>query len=365
MILLLNACGSNETSTKSIENNKANELKLTVEQEKNAGINFCQVESSAMQAMLQTTGKIELPPENKISISIPLSGYIKSTRILPGMSVQKGEVLAIIEDMQYIQLQEDYLVAKAQLAFSEQEYKRQVELNRTKASSDKVLEQAKSTYQVQLVQTKSLAQKLALLGINIEKISSNTISKSIQIKSPINGFVSQTSATVGKHVNPDEQLFEIYNSERLLVKFTYYEKDVNSLEVGLPIVAQTNGLDSVQGKILFINRSFNQPGRSEVICSIESSNAKLAPGMFVSVFIQLNNHNALSIPNEAIVHHEGKDYIFVAQGKNHFSMQFVQTGLSNRGKTQLVNGSNFRNKQIVCSGAYNLLMALKNVNTED
>ena len=53
LILLLNACGSNETSTKSIENNKANELKLTVEQEKNAGINFCQVESSAMQAMLQ------------------------------------------------------------------------------------------------------------------------------------------------------------------------------------------------------------------------------------------------------------------------------------------------------------------------
>jgi cobalt-zinc-cadmium efflux system membrane fusion protein len=58
-------------------------------------------------------GKIDVPPQNMVSISVPLGGYLKSTKLLEGMHISKGEVIAIMEDQQYIQLQQDYLTAKA------------------------------------------------------------------------------------------------------------------------------------------------------------------------------------------------------------------------------------------------------------
>ena len=73
------------------------------------------------------------------------------------MHISKGEVIAVMEDPQYIQLQQDYLTAKAQFAYNESEYLRQKELNESKAASDKVFEQAKATYQTQNILIKSFS----------------------------------------------------------------------------------------------------------------------------------------------------------------------------------------------------------------
>jgi len=43
-----------------------------------------------------------------VSVSIPLGGYLKSTKLLPGMKVSKGDVIAVVENPQFVQLQQDY-----------------------------------------------------------------------------------------------------------------------------------------------------------------------------------------------------------------------------------------------------------------
>eukprot|EP01034_Spumella_vulgaris_P006429 gene6429-8185_t len=84
-----------------------------------------------------------------VSISVPLGGYLKTTSLLPGTHVNKGQILAVMEDQQYIQLQQDYLTGKTRIVYLENEYLRQKELNATKSASDKIYQQAESDFRSQ------------------------------------------------------------------------------------------------------------------------------------------------------------------------------------------------------------------------
>ncbi|MBL0098573.1 MAG: hypothetical protein IPP46_20385 [Bacteroidetes bacterium] len=116
-----------------------NAVQLTPEQIQRSGIKTGRIEKRKMAARLQVNGIIDVPPQNMISITLPLGGYLKSTKLLPGMHLRKGEELAVMEDPRLIQLQQDYLTAKIKGRQLEQEYNRQQELNVTKTSSDKSL----------------------------------------------------------------------------------------------------------------------------------------------------------------------------------------------------------------------------------
>ena len=105
---------------------------------------------------------MDVPPQNLVSISIPLGGYLRSTNLLTGTHVSKGQTLALMEDPQYIQLQQDYLTAKTKLVYAEKEYNRQKELNESKASSDKVFQQAQTEFNVQKILLKSLRGKIKI-----------------------------------------------------------------------------------------------------------------------------------------------------------------------------------------------------------
>jgi hypothetical protein len=86
------------------------------------------------------------------------------------MHISRGEIIAVMEDQQYIQLQQDYLTSKAHFSYLEKEFQRQKELNESKASSDKVFENAQAEYLTQKILIKSLSEKLKLISINPEGI---------------------------------------------------------------------------------------------------------------------------------------------------------------------------------------------------
>ena len=70
-----------------------------------------------MSSIIRVNGKIDVPTQNMVSISMPLGGYLLSTKLLPGMHITRGEVIAVMEDQQYIQLQQDYLTTRSKLNY--------------------------------------------------------------------------------------------------------------------------------------------------------------------------------------------------------------------------------------------------------
>lgn len=361
--VLLFACG-NETK-KGITNKEPtpeNIVTLTSEQYKNAGIETGKLSTKSISSLLKVNGKIDVPPQSMVSISVPLGGYLKSTKLLAGMHIKKGEVLAVMEDAQYIQLQQDYLTAKAQFALTESEYNRQKELNQSKATSDKVFEQSKANYQTQLVLIKSLEEKLKLIGLNPKKLTANTISNSINIYSPITGFVSAVNVNIGKYVNPSDVLFELVNPNDIHLTLAVFEKDINKLSIGQKLFAYTNSNpDKKYGcEIILISKNLSNQNSAEVHCHFEQYDKSLLPGMFMNAEIELSGNNTIALPSEAIVSFENKNYVFTEKGNKQFEMMEVQMGNTENGFTEIFRNENLTNQTFVTKGAYNLLMALKN-----
>ena len=116
------------------------------EQIRNVGIEMGNPTLKQMSGVLTLQGTIDVPPQSTISLSFPLGGYLKATRMLPGMRVKKGQVLAELEDIQFIQLQQDYLTAREKFELAQSEFVRQKDLNQHKASSDKVFQQARQKW---------------------------------------------------------------------------------------------------------------------------------------------------------------------------------------------------------------------------
>lgn len=365
--VLLLSCGNRETAITDASTKQENEnhISLTDEQVKNAGIETGTPGSKNISSTLKLNGKIDVPPQNMISVSVPLGGFLKSTKLLNGMHVKKGEVLAVMEDMQYIQLQQDYLTAKSSFVLKESEYNRQKELNQSKATSDKIFEQVQAEYQSQLILIRSLEEKLKLVGINPQKLTASSISSSIYVYSPITGFVSAVHVNTGSYVNPSDVLFELVDPSDIHLSLTVFEKDIDKLSIGQKLYAYTNTHPEKKYpcQIILISRNLENNNATQVHCHFEQYDKTLLPGMFMSAEIELAGNNTLALPEDAFVRFENKHYVFVAKGRNTFEMLEVQTGSTQNGFTEILTDK-LAGRELVTRGAYNLLMAMKNKSEE-
>jgi cobalt-zinc-cadmium efflux system membrane fusion protein len=360
------SCGNKEESSQSADPNQKTNINqfihLTNEQLKNSGFVLGKADQRNISSVLKVNGKIEVPPQNLISISVPMGGYLKETKLIPGMLVKKGEVIATIEDQQYIQLQQEFLTTKNKLFFLEKEFERQKELNQSKSSSDKIFQEAENNFKEQKIILKSLSEKLRLIGIIPEKLDENNLSRTINLFAPINGFVSSVNVNIGKYVNPSDVLFELINPDDIHLVLTVFEKDIQHLSIGQKLLAFTNNdlTKKYPCQILLISQNLNSDRSVDVHCHFDSFDNRLIPGMYMNAEIEYNTNDALVLPEDAIVNFESKNYVFISTSSSDFEMKEVTIGESEAGFTQLLNADFIKNKNVVVKNAYNLLMTLKN-----
>lgn len=340
---------------------------LTDAQFRNAPTETTMLSDQNIATIVKLNGKIDVPPQNLVSVSTPMGGYLKSTNLLPGMKVSKGEVIAVIENPQFVQLQQDYLMAKSKLHFAQLDYERQKKLNQSQASSDKVMQQAQSEMSSQQILMNSLAQQLQLLNIKASNVTASNIQKSVPIYSTINGFVSKVNVNIGKFVTPSDVLFELINPSDIHLNLKVYEKDLEVLRTRQRFVAYSNVEPSKKyyGEILLTSKDIDKGGIAEVHCHFEKYDPALIPGMYMNAEVETQTSFSSAIPEESVVNFEGQNYVFVELKKQTYKMLPIETGVSENKYIQVVNAKDFVGKKIVTKNAYTLLMKLKNTGGED
>ncbi|WP_428223747.1 efflux RND transporter periplasmic adaptor subunit [Flavobacterium sp.] len=359
--LLFFACKDKTETAKNSETTNALEITLTKEQLKNTQIETGFLTQQPLSTTLKVNGKITLAPQAMASVSLPLGGYVKNINVMQGMQIAKGQVLAIVEDVQYVQLQQDYLTTKEQLAFLYKDFQRQKELNASKAVSDKTFEMAQNEMAKQRIALKSLEEKLRLANINPKTLTANSITKSVQLIAPISGIVSKTNINLGKYVNPTDMLFEIINNHSLFLTLNVFDKDAAHLYTGQKIKAYSNSNSELYAtQILFINKSVNENNAMEIVARIQNPKNRLMVGNYMNAEIETTIPEAKTINNQAIVSYEGKDYLFIQVSQEKYQMTPVILGQSNKDFTEVKNALDFKDKTIVTKDAYTLLMVLKN-----
>lgn len=368
MTLLLACNSADKKETVQVEKPaivNTDEVQLTDEQAKNAGILSGKIEQKAMHSTINVNGVVDVPPENTYSVSVPMGGYIKKMIIMPGMLVKKGAVLALVEDQQYIQLQQDYLTSGNRLKFLAADYSRQKGLNQTKATSDKVFQQTESDYNNQKVLVKALAQKLRLIGINPETLNENSITRSIKIYSPINGYVTKVNVNTGKFVNATDILFELISPGELHASLTVFERDAASLKMGQEVICNTTADPEKKyiAKIHLITPNIEDDRTTSVHCDIQNSDNKLLPGTFLNAAISIGTAKVDALPEDAVVKWENKYYIFEELGNRRYKLVPVEIGTAIDGFIEVK--TNKKPGNVVIKNAYAILMKMKNRGEED
>ena len=365
--LILGSCSKENKETKVEEVVKADAAELSVltltdEQLKNIEIETATFENQNLPSTIRLNAKAELAPQNTISITNPYGGYVKQISLIPGNYVQKGQVVVVLEDPLYIQMQEDYLTTKTLLVQANADYIRQRDLNAEQAASDKVLQQAKATQQSLQIKKRALEDKLRLMNINPATVSVNTIHRTINVYSPISGVVSDVYTNIGEYVSPANAMLQIINPNNSLLNIKVFEKDLSDVQVGQNLQAFTNANPNqkLDAQVSSISNQVNPDGTIDVFAKITNLNGiRLTANMYFNIELTVNQSRSNAIPEEAVVEFEGKKYLFEQGGKNKFILVEVKTGTTSKGVVEIISPSN-TGKTYVTKGAFHLLTAMKN-----
>jgi len=372
-LILLASCSKSKANTeeKKVEVLAEDIVELRDDQIKLAKIETGVFEMRSMSATLKVNGKIAVAPQNLATVCMPMGGFVKSTSLMPGNTVRKGQTLAVLENQDFIDMQQNYLEAKNKLEYAEADYQRNTELYKSDVSSKKNLQQVTTEYKNLKTQVSALKQKLQLIGINPSKLTEDNISRSVALVSPISGSVVAVNISIGKSVSPSDVLFEIVNSNKLFLELTLFEKDADKVSIGQKIHFFINNETEQHEAVIYqTGKSINDDKTYKLYASVDGYCKNIMPGMYVSALIESMSKKLTALPTESIVSFDEKDYIFVfdknkiESGKpfTEYRMVEVHKGVTADGFTEIVlpEGINIKTTKVVIKGAYNLLSAKKN-----
>ena len=325
------------------ENEVVTQVVFTPTQYENAGIQLGNIEYKNLRNVVNSSGYLEVPPQNKANVAPLISGVIKEIHVLEGNYVKKGQLLANLEHPDFIKLQEDYMKTLAEFSYLEKEYARQKELSNANINAGKVFQQTESNFNIARGQVRSLEAQLKMLHLDVNSIANGTIFPTVSLISPINGYVGHINASIGTFAVPNQPIFEIVDNSMVHVDLMVYEKDIYKVKIGQKVDFILTNKDNaiIKGKIFGISKSFENETKALVVhASILGKSPELIPGMFVNALIETAIDSVMAFPIEAVVNEAGKSYVFVKGNSSQndeivFKRVEIRTGLNDLGYIEI------------------------------
>lgn len=293
-------------------------LHLSKEQIETVGLEFGETSSLKVNDFVKATGTLGLPPNAIASVSAKSNGIIKGTKkFVEGNYIQKGEVIAYLENPEFIVKQQDYLEVKAQFELKKLDVIRQKSLMDANAGVVKNLQNAETELAILEAKSTGLSKQLAYLGISTNSLSPNSITQQIAITAPMSGYVSSINFHNGMYVQSSIPLMDIVSSEHLHLELDVFEKDIAQIKVDQKIsyTIPALGTKVYQGEVSVISKEFNVDSKSVRIHGhMDGDKPQFVNGLFINAKIWLSDNTSTALPENALIQ-DGENMI-VYVGKN-------------------------------------------------
>jgi RND family efflux transporter MFP subunit len=303
----------------------------------------------------------ELRPLAQVAVAPKVSGRLSEVPVDNGDYVQKGQLLARIDDQE---LEQQVSRARASLRVAE------AGLKQDKANLENLKSQLRRTerlYADQLVSLQSLEDlrsqvkageaglELGEAQINQARAALNELEIQVaqtRLYAPMSGYVGDRNLYPGALVTPSSSILSVLDLSRLKTIVAAPEVQLRRLHIGLPARVSVDAYpnESFSGTISRISPLLDPATRTaEVEIIIPNRQSLLKAGMFVRVTVVIQNVTSLAVPREALVTRESQQGVFViADGKAHYLP--VEIGISQRGHIQILSGIE-AGREVVAAGA--------------
>ncbi len=362
------ACGEsankNANTEVSIATSIENIIEITKAQFEGNKMQIGTLSEQSFPHVVHTTGMIDVPPHNRAIISSYAGGYVQKTPLLIGNKVHKGQVLATLENPEFVEMQQSYLETVRQLTYLKSEYERQKTLVEEQISSQKNFLKAESDYKKILAMNNGLKKKLQMLNINIASVEAGKFTSEITLFAPINGSVTKMNISKGTYVSPADEIMEIINTEHIHIELSVFEKDILNIKEGQKIVFKIPEAveDSFEAEVHLVGTSIDTKNRTVMVHGHleDDNNHNFAVGMFVDAQIITKTSQELALPDDAVVTIDDNHYVLLKSADENANYEFTQRevaiGGSYNGFTRIENADEFtENDMFLVKGAFNLI----------
>lgn len=229
-------------------------------------------------------GVLVVSPDQVATVTSTMGGRIHQLNVIPGKAVRRGQVVALLDDPDFITLQQTYLESSAQLECLRLEYDRQRNLASKEAASQKRVEQSRADFLSMQSRARAAEAQLRALGVDVKTIADGHIKMYLPVTAPISGYVTDLEANLGKYLEPGMPICNVINKSQPMIKLTVYEKDLHFIEVGTQLAFRVNGMGKTtfSATVISVDQAVDKTDYSiKAYARVKDGNVSFRPGMYV------------------------------------------------------------------------------------
>ena len=252
-----------------------------------------------------------LEPLNNVQLTAATSGRLTNLYAKDGAQVQKGALLAKIDDSE---LRAQLKQAESNQQLAQQKFDRVKTLFEKDGATKADMESAEATL-------KSAEASVELIKAQIAKT---------EVRAPFAGKLGFVNVSVGAWLTTGTSIVSISEVKKLKAKFALPQRYASTLKVGDAVDVKDEERNvSKSGKVKALEAALSESSRTrQVLVEIDNSASDLLAGSYAKVNVSMQTGMAKSIPIPAEAFTLDKDgaYVFVATGGK-AKIKHVETGL--------------------------------------
>lgn len=329
-------------------NHEGDETELTPTQQKRMGIAATPIQPKPFRGVIQVGGTLLSSPTDAATLVAPAAGQVTLAKnIVEGAQVQSGAPLFSINTEA---LAETNAATRTRLALeaTTRRLERARQLAADKLITQKELDDTQAEYDLAKADYDAATRRGA---------------HSVSVTSPMSGFITSALVRTGDYVEAGQTLATVSRARSMLLRAELPERyfarrnDIVSARFKPSYNTRVYDIDSLRGCLMARETAAQQNGGFLTITFAFDNADALVPGCYTEVWLLTRQqHDALCVPNEAIVREGDIFYVFLQEDPTCFIKREVTIGDTNGAETEILRGIAAGDK-VVTSGAPQLAIA--------
>jgi RND family efflux transporter MFP subunit len=312
-------------------------------------VEVARVQYGPIKDIRQFTGSIY--PYYQYAVAPKVAGRIIQIRKRIGDWVQRGEVIARIDDAEYQQAvleaeanlkiaQASLTEARSQFALAGQDLDRAQTLQEKGIASAAELDAATTNFDAQ-------QSRLKLAQAQVEQKEAALTSARIRLNYTVlvatePGYIGERFVDEGSLLAPNSPIMSVIGIDSVIVRTTIIERDYGRIQIGQEAEVEVDAFPSIgfTGRVARMAPMLQQASRmAQMEVEVANDSLMLKPGMFARVNVVLAQRDSTQIvPSQAVVTIEGQKGVFVIdQGNSTARYIPVQEGIVTPERTEILS----------------------------
>ena len=346
---------------------RGGEVVLTPSQIALAGIAVAPVTVSTVDVTLDATGEGMVNQDRLVEVVPFVPGIAREVRVLLGMQVKKGDVVAVIDSRELADAKSAWVVARERTKLSQTKFERDDRLRKKKIVPEQEYLDTRAAMTEARIEQRAAEQKLRALGLTEDDLRALAAQPDqsltrYEVVAPMDGTVIAKHVTTGESVDISTPIYQIADLSTVWIIASIYEKDFARVKPGQRTAVSTRAFPgrTFEGRLTWISDTIDERTRTlKVRIEVENPERLLRPGMFFTTMISVDRRDGvLTVPAAAVRRLKGETVVFIDEGQGQFERRDVETGAKSEALVEIVRGVK-QGERVVSAGSFILKSELE------